>query len=365
MPDNLVEALDVSIEALERRPDSRWIIGYSGGKDSTATLRILLAAHKKARRKPSRFEVVYCDTGVENPALDNYVKDTIHRMQEEIKAHGLPLTCNVVSAPTHERFFVRIIGRGYPPPTNNFRWCTNSLRIRPVSNYIRANNTGDVVLALGLRASESAQRDRSMSQQEDLFWQRQLEINGSYKIFAPIVKLTVPEVWDTVFFLDKPKAIEAKALEELYTDASGECPIIKSPQAAPCASGRFGCWTCTVVRKDKSANQLISAGHNGLLPYLRFRDWLVEMRNDPSKRWAKRRNGTDGLGPFTMEARHEILARLDKLEQQTGSPILSAGERGCIAALWKLDHVPRLSFPKMRTTDNPTPTPTNPANTPP
>lgn len=156
--------------------------------------------------------------------------------------------------------------------------------------------------------------------------------------------MTVPEVWDAIFGLSLPRALNKYTLETLYRGASGECPVIKAPTAPPCASGRFGCWTCTVVRKDKSASELIKSGHFQLEPFLMFRDWLAEFRNDPANRWRTRRNGRAGLGPFTIDARKEILKRVDALEDLTQATIIDTEERGVIASLWRMDNFVRLPF---------------------
>jgi DNA sulfur modification protein DndC len=185
-----------------------------------------------------------------------------------------------------------------------------------------------------------------MARSSDRYWQKQREGKGDYDLFLPIVDLDIPEVWDAVFALQSPQSISPQTLERLYRNASGECPVIKAPNAPPCATGRFGCWTCTVVRKDKSAKELINAGYDELVPFLAFRDWLTEIRNDPARRWPLRRNGTQGMGPFTIETRQEILKKLDALEAETNRTILDSDERGLIASLWKFDDVPRLSFPR-------------------
>ncbi len=290
--------------------------------------------------------LIYCDTGVENPILDSYVKSLLNHMRMEFAELAIPIEVRCLKAPPEDRFFVRLIGRGYPPPTNSFRWCTTGLRIRPVSRFIQANDPDNTVVILGLRSSESQQRDRSLAKSNDKYWQKQREGKGDYDLFLPIVDMDVPAVWDTVFALPLPKSIDPKKLEILYRDASGECPVIKAPNAPPCASGRFGCWTCTVVRKDKSAMKLVDAGYEELQPFLDFRNWLADIRNDPERRWPVRRNGNAGLGPFTLSARYEILSRVDLLEAETGTEILDSDERGLIASLWEFDQVPRLSFPK-------------------
>jgi DNA sulfur modification protein DndC len=345
MRDPVFSSVDIAADALTSRGSAHWIIAFSGGKDSTAALKVFLAACASAGAMPRRASVIYCDTGVENPILDAYAKRVLTGMAKEFSSEGLPIDVHCLKAPPEDRFFVRLIGRGYPPPTNSFRWCTTGLRIRPVSHFISKHDPDNTVVVLGLRTSESQQRDRSLARSPDRHWQKQREGRGDYDLFLPIIDLDVPEVWDAVFALSPPKCIDPHELETLYRDASGECPVIKAPQAPPCASGRFGCWTCTVVRKDKSAKELIDAGYAELRPFLEFRNWLVEVRNDPARRWPTRRSGALGLGPLTLETRQEILDRLDRLEFLTRTTILDADERGVIASLWRLDELPRLRFP--------------------
>lgn len=345
LEDRVSTAINLTVDALQSRHTAHWIVAFSGGKDSTAALKVLLAAHERASPAPKKITLIYCDTGVENPVLDTYVKKLLDQIQSEFSTDGI-LDIKCLKAPPEDRFFVRLIGRGYPPPTNSFRWCTTGLRIRPVSKFISSNDPENTVVVLGLRSSESQQRDRSMKRSGDRYWQKQREGRGDYDLFLPIVDLDIAEVWDAVFALSRPRSISPRQLETLYRDASGECPVIKAPQAAPCASGRFGCWTCTVVRKDKSAKELINSGYTELQPFFLFRNWLTEIRNEPEKRWPARRNGSPGMGPFTIEARKEILKRVDQLEIDTGATILDSDERGLIARLWELDGIPRLSFPK-------------------
>jgi DNA sulfur modification protein DndC len=166
----------------------------------------------------------------------------------------------------------------------------------------------------------------------------QIEGGRQYRLFLPILDLDVYEVWDAVFSLPYPGSIDANALAILYRGASGECPIIKAPHAPPCASGRFGCWTCTVVRKDRSSESLVEAGHRHLLPYLEFRNWLASIRNDDWRRWPIRRNGTIGLGPFTLRARFEIRNKLRQLEDVVGLVLLPEAENAEIKRLWVMDY---------------------------
>lgn len=346
--DPVLQAIDSTVNALLKRSTAHWIIAFSGGKDSSAALKIFFSAYKLAQIKIDRITIIYCDTGVENPVLDFYVKSVLTKMRYEFENEGINFEIKLLKAPPEDRFFVRLIGRGYPPPTNSFRWCTTGLRIRPVSRYIASQNPKDTVVILGLRRAESQQRDRSMARSPEPQWQKQREGRGEYDLFLPILNLNVSEVWDAVFALSRPRSIIPQSLETLYRDASGECPVIKAPQAPPCASGRFGCWTCTVVRKDKSAAELINSGYPELLPYFTFRNWLTEIRNDPARRWPRRRSGAEGMGPLTLEARKEILHRVDELEERTRALIIDSDERGLIASLWRIDHMPRIYYPSQK-----------------
>jgi len=278
--------------------------------------------------------VIYCDTGVENPILDRYVKALFLRLDEELQT---PFRLRVLHAPVTDRFFVKVVGRGYPPPTNSFRWCTSGLRIRPVSRFIRDAALGDAVVALGLRRSESRQRDRSISRAGGEEWQTQIEGGRRYRMFLPILTFDVADVWDAIFTLPNLSGIDPAELAALYRGASGECPIVKAPESPPCATGRFGCWTCTVVRKDRSSASLIKAGYRELVPFMEFRDWLASIRNESFRRWPVRRNGSIGMGPFTLATRREILEKLQKLEAVVGLPIVSPEEQFEIQRLWNLD----------------------------
>jgi DNA sulfur modification protein DndC len=335
--DPLTAAIEATRSALEENASGHWVLGFSGGKDSTALLKIVCAAVRRARRAPTMIDVIYCDTGVENPALDLYAKSLLKRLSDEFLEQQLPLRTVILKAPVKDRFFVKVIGRGYPPPTNSFRWCTKNLRILPVSRFVAAAARGDAVVTLGMRRAESMQRNRTLQRAGGGMWQTQLEGGRKYRVFLPIINLDVSEVWDGVFMLPRPIAVDPASLERLYRGASGECPIIKSPMAPPCASGRFGCWTCTVVRRDKSAEALVASGHANLKPYLDFRNWLADFRNDRTTRWATRRNGRQGPGPFNIRARAEILARVRVVERAAGSPIIDLEEIGEIHRLWSLD----------------------------
>ena len=131
------------------------------------------------------------------------------------------------------------------------------------------------------------------------------------------------------------------ALVKLYRDAvGGECPVVIDPDAQPsCGSSsiRFGCWTCTVVDKDKSFRSHVENGFEHLIPMAEFRDWLKVFCYEPSNRMAERRNGAPGPGPLTFEARKTVLDRLLSLQSAVRKPLISQSEVEIIERIWSQD----------------------------
>ncbi|WP_371055314.1 phosphoadenosine phosphosulfate reductase family protein [Rhodosalinus sp. K401] len=337
MVERIQPALDEACRALSENRERPWIIAFSGGKDSTAALKIMVAAARKLGQDAPTFDLIYCDTGVENPIVDSYVKSTLERLSQECSESEISLNVSLLRAPVQQRFFVKVIGRGYPTPTNSFRWCTKELRIKPVASFIREKLVDDAIVVIGSRLDESEQRKRSMGGANASRWQKQREGKGEYDIYLPILDFTVSDVWDSIFAINKPESIDCRELEEIYWGASEECPIIRSPNESPCASGRFGCWTCTVVRRDHSAEQLIKSGRTELKPFLELRNWLAEFRNRHDMRWSQRRNGARFPGPFSLRGRRLILDRVRELESTINVPIIGPDELTEITRLWELD----------------------------
>jgi DNA sulfur modification protein DndC len=320
---------------LERREP--WFLGFSGGKDSSALLILTYAALKDVGDSERPVTVIYCDTGVEIPVVSALVRTAMSALQTEAEADGVPLRVRVAEPATLDRYFVKVIGRGYPTPTNKFRWCTDRLRIGPVQKLIR-EEPGPSTVLLGVRAGESLDRDRTLARHtlDEAHFLRQSGHPDS-TIFAPIIDYSVGEVWGTLHHERKPVAIDSQRLAALYKSAGGDCPIVRDPRGSPCGKGRFGCWTCTVVRKDAAVSGMVAEGHPELAPLLRFRNWLAQYRDDPAARAARRRNGAPGPGPFTLRAREEILRRL--IATQTAVPwtLIRDEELQAIEQLWEVD----------------------------
>ncbi|GLQ12072.1 hypothetical protein GCM10007913_40040 [Devosia yakushimensis] len=335
--------------------DTPWIIGFSGGKDSTllAQLAFEMLLSLPPRRRTRTVHVVANDTLVESPVIADHLDEVLARIRSSVEPLRLPVVVAKTVPPTEQTFWVNLIGRGYPSPSRVFRWCTDRMKIAPTTQYIRSqvDASGQTILLLGVRRSESTQRARSVGRYEN---GERLNPHNSLQncfVYKPIVELSTDEVWQTLLQSNPPWGGTHRALVTMYRNAGGgECPLVTDKTEAPScgtSSSRFGCWTCTVVEKDKSAESFIEAGHGDLEPLLEFRDWLKAIREDGSMRMASRRNGTLNFvgegrlipGPFTLEAREEILTRLIAVQDEVDVQLISPDEIEAIRKIWAADLV--------------------------
>lgn len=330
-----------------------WIIGFSGGKDSTLLAQMVLEMllGLPPRKRNRTVHVVANDTLVESPVIANHLDQVLERIRKAVVPLRLPVIVAKTIPEVDQTFWTNLIGRGYPSPSRVFRWCTDRMKIAPTTAYIKSQvaQSGEAILLLGVRRAESAQRARSVERYDN--GQRLNPHNSLHNcfVFKPIVELTTDEVWQTLLQSSPPWGGTHRELVTMYRNAGGgECPLVTDKSEAPScgtASSRFGCWTCTVVEKDKSAESFIEAGYGGLEPLLEFRDWLKAIREDGAMRSATRRNGMHNFvgegrlipGPFTLEARRQILDRLLSIQEEVGVNLISTDEINAIRRIWAED----------------------------
>jgi DNA sulfur modification protein DndC len=325
---------------LDTRP---WIIGFSGGKDSTALLQLTWYALRgiPPEKRTKDIHVVCNDTLVENPKIVEWIDKSLESIDRQAKKENLPIKVVKTTPLLEDSFWVNLIGKGYPSPNNSFRWCTERLKIKPTSRYIRQQieQEGEVIILLGTREDESSNRKKSMDkyQIDNQRLKRHVDLDLAY-VFTPLRFVTTNELWQYLFQVPSPWNGSNRDLVTLYKNGTGgDCPLVIDTSTPSCGQSRFGCWVCTVVKKDKSMEALIDNGEEWMLPMLELRDWLVDNRDNPKYRSDKRRNGTSGKGPFTIEARAKVLLMLLEAQLLTGQELITGQELKAIQVTWNLD----------------------------
>lgn len=332
-----------------------WVVGFSGGKDSTVVahgiFEALLSIPPSQRTRD--VHIVSNDTMVESPLVISHLDVVTKRIEAAAQNLNLPVTVARTHPEPDKTFWVLLIGKGYPSPNLTMRWCTDRLKIQPTSAYIKRNISefGAAIVVLGVRRDESQTRQRSIDKRHNDRGSNltpHTDLTGAY-IYRPIVDLTTDDVWEILGSFHAPWGGNHKDLFHLYRGAEGgECPVVLSQNEAPgCGTrnSRFGCWTCTVVEKDKSLQGFIDAGNHHFKPLVEFRDWLKSIRNNPEMRQAHRRNGrltfdASGKhipGPFTVQARKQILDYLLRVQEEFGGCLITDVELDLIYQYWTAD----------------------------
>ncbi|GAB3641751.1 DNA phosphorothioation system sulfurtransferase DndC [Spirosoma arcticum] len=333
--------------------DTPWVVGYSGGKDSTAVLQLIMYALAKLppEQLTKEIHVLSNDTLVENPAVVAYIDQQLKLIERigrsKLFGHRPDLFQVFKSVPKIEdRFWINLIGKGYPAPNRWFRWCTERMKINPTNDYIlqTVSKHGKAIIVLGARREESTNRAQSI----DKYDLKSINENQRLRkhtlanawVYGPISDLTTQEVWGYLMQVPNFWGGDNKRLIAMYRNASdgaNECPLVIDTSTSSCGSSRFGCWVCTVVDRDKSMENLIDNGEEWMLPLLELRNLLADYRNDTTKRMEVSRAGKDHMGPFRYDVRAELLARLLQAETKAGLQLISRNELAAIQMQWNYD----------------------------
>ena len=344
MDENRINAVLEDMKQIYLQDSRPWIIGLSGGKDSTCIAQLAYTMLSSLPEK-DRFKPIYilsADVLVESPPADYRRKNVCALIAKQAEIDNLPIEVETLRPILTETFWVNLIGRGYPSPNRWFRWCTDRMKIRPMNRFVysKIKENGEVILVLGVRKAESNNRKRTIERYEisGTKLSQHSEITGAL-VYAPISDWEdVSEVREYLRTHPSPWGDDNnKFLDEYYSRGENDTEFIVDKSGESAGATRMGCWTCTVVPRDKSLEWFISEGQTWLKPLVEFRNWLHDIRDGGDYRQEARkgqqknkiyadilgkefnglvRNGYKIYGAFTLETRHEILKRLLLLPEQ-------------------------------------------------
>jgi DNA sulfur modification protein DndC len=333
-----IKCLQEEIRDLYLADDTPWIIGYSGGKDSTAIVQLIWTAISDLPQvqRIKTIHVITTDTMVENPVVSIWVANSLKQMRRAATDQDMPFQPHQLRPKLADTFWVNLLGKGYPAPRHKFRWCTLRLKITPSNTFINniVSGSGEAILVLGTRKAESAARAASMSRHEKGRVRDRLSPNSSLPgslVYTPIEDWTNDDVWFYLMQIKNPWGWSNRDLLNMYAGATadGECPLIVDESTPSCGSSRFGCWVCTMVEQDKSMTAMIQndVEKEWMLPLLDFRnalDFRVDDAGNQSEntdrhlRDFRRMSGAVQLmasgreipGPYIQSARENFLRML-------------------------------------------------------
>jgi DNA sulfur modification protein DndC len=340
-----------------------WVVGYSGGKDSTAIVQLIWLAllGLEPEKRLKHVYIISTDTLVENPVVSAWVANSLKVMAASAHKHGLPITTHRLIPKLSNTFWVNLLGRGYPAPRPKFRWCTDRLKIAPSNDFISniISDSGEAIVVLGSRKAESVARARVMKKHEAKRTRKYLSKNANLPnsfVYTPIEDWSNDDVWVFLLQVPNPWGLNNKELLTLYQGASegGECPLVIDTSTPSCGDSRFGCWVCTMVDKDKSMAAMIQNDEEKewMLPLLEFRDEIGQ-KNDRHLRDFRRMSGHVQLfhgqpipGPYKQPVREQWLKKLLEIEKwirDTGPPhvrnidLISIQELHEIRRIWVIE----------------------------
>ena len=314
-----------------------WTIGFSGGKDSgtVASLVPHLIRTGKVPR-PETLTVLYADTRMELPPLRAAADEMLAALR------GMGIRTQVVLPPMEDRFFVYMLGRGVPPPSNTFRWCTPMLKVDPMVSALRSLRefSGEKVLMItGVQVGESAARDGRIAlscgkngAECGQGWFQETTPESVADTLAPILHWRVCHVWQWLRDYAPELGFPTRLIAESYGGDEAEE-----------INARTGCVGCNLASRDLALEAIVrNPKWEHLAPLMELREVYAELKRP----WRRlRKDGTerrkDGvmvqnpnrMGPLTFEAREWGLDQIKRIQAAARVDLINSDEELAIRTM--------------------------------
>lgn len=335
----LEDSLELTAQSLNAYGASydHWSIAFSGGKDSSALVAVVIYLIRQGRVKaPKTLTVLRSDTRMELPPLDV----TARRIMEQVGECGF--RAETVLPVMDDRFFVYVLGRGVPPPSNTFRWCTGQLKVEPMIAALKSlrDEYGRKFLMLtGVRIGESAARDARIAlscgknnSECGQGWFQESMPDAVADTLAPVLHWRLCHVWDWLTIYEPEHGFATRLIAAVY----GQDENLET-------HARTGCIQCNLASNDFALDGILERPQwSHFRPLKELRPLYAELKLPRNR---LRKDGTemrkDGrlvanpcrMGPLTFEARRYGLGRVKDIQARAGVDLINGAEEARILEL--------------------------------
>ncbi len=353
------------------------IVAWSGGKDSSVVLNLVLSAARaqKERAKIVPIIITHADTGIENPEIARYAQKELLKIKAYGKACGLELVVQVSRPQLNSRWAVRVIGgRGLPvfPSSGGTgggnRDCTLDYKVLPMQRLRKqilsglARSEMPAVTVIGTRFEESAGRAQRMQNRGETDTAPWVGANDELYL-SPIARWDTEDVWAYISnCMDglTEAYSDFKQTFKLYAEASGSSCAIEADiafgtqksRSSGCGA-RFGCMLCTATNDKSMENMLAIDEYAYMREAHELQQFIIKTQYDLDRRlWVGRSINEYGYiairpdvySPAMLLELLRYALTIDVVEKQRASAaqieprfeLIGAKELIAIDAMWSL-----------------------------
>lgn len=322
-----------------------WAIAFSGGKDSSATVAATIHLIETGKVKaPKSLTVLRSDTRMELPPLDICAR----RIMDQVAERGYKSV--PVMPVMDDRFFVYVLGRGVPPPSNTFRWCTGQLKVEPMVaalKDLRDKHGHKFLMLTGVRVGESAARDDRIAMscgknnsECGQGWFQEAMPNAVSDTLAPLLHWRLCHVWDWLTLYEPDHKFSTRLIAAVY----GQDENLET-------HARTGCVACNLASRDFALSEIIQRPEwRCYSPLMELRAIYAELKRPKNR---LRKDGTESrkdgslvtnpcrMGPLTFDARWWGLAAVKDIQDRAGVDLINDEEEQRIVDLINTKTWPR------------------------
>lgn len=300
------------------------VVSYSGGKDSSLLLLLLLEAVKKYEQafEDKQIYVLNVDASTDFISYKNYVYKKLNDLNKYFKKNNYNnIKIEIRSPNQNHKFFSLMIGYGYPFLIFK-KVCSSRMKQLPAKKFFSSirSDKEDIIVLSGQRIEESSNRKRIIEKYKEKEIKRKLYIidnkhQGYVHSFLLIKDLTTEEVFYFIRMLDKQDLIYTD-LMQVYNRAN-----------------RYGCMLCPKINEDRTAQALLQKGELYIKDLIEYKNYMMKIIKNNKNRIKK-----DGqLSKLTLISRAKLLIKLAIVQTKTNKTFITTKELKVIKQKWEED----------------------------